>query len=72
MKRVHGDTRKQKVAEVYREYQKQLRASNALDFDDLIFRTVELFQKEKRQSSLQFRADSHRSVSRYGKNIRIK
>ena len=35
-KQVHGDTRKQKVAEVYREYQKQLRASNALDFDDLI------------------------------------
>ena len=45
-KQVHGDTRKQKVAEVYREYQKQLRASNALDFDDLIFRTVELFQQD--------------------------
>ena len=45
-KQVHGDTRKQKVAEVYCEYQKQLRASNALDFDDLIFRTVELFQKD--------------------------
>ena len=45
-KQVHGDTRKQKVAEVYREYQKQLRASNALDFADLIFRTVELFQKD--------------------------
>ena len=45
-KQVHGDTRKQKVAEVYREYQKQLRAINALDFDDLIFRTVELFQKD--------------------------
>lgn len=45
-KQAHGDTRKQKVAEVYREYQKQLRASNALDFDDLIFRTVELFQKD--------------------------
>lgn len=45
-KQVHGDTRKQKVAEVYREYQRQLRASNALDFDDLIFRTVELFQKD--------------------------
>ena len=45
-KQVHGDARKQKVAEVYREYQKQLRASNALDFDDLIFRTVELFQKD--------------------------
>ena len=45
-KQVHGDARKQKVAEVYREYQKQLRASNALDFDDLIFKTVELFQKD--------------------------
>ena len=45
-KQVHGDARKQKVAEVYREYQKQLRASNTLDFDDLIFRTVELFQKD--------------------------
>ena len=67
-----SDYAKRKQAEVYREYQAALKKNNALDFDDLIFRTVELFQKEKRQSSLQFRADSHRSVSRYGKNIRIK
>lgn len=39
-----GDYRMEKVAEVYAEYQKQLKANNALDFDDLIGRTVELFE----------------------------
>ncbi len=34
----------QKIAMVYREYQAQLRKNNALDFDDLIMKTVELFQ----------------------------
>lgn len=34
---------RKKVAEVYREYQRQLKANNALDFDDIICRTVELF-----------------------------
>ncbi len=29
----------------YEEYEKQLRANNALDFDDLILKTVELFEK---------------------------
>ena len=33
------------VLKVYREYQQILRAANALDFDDLIMKTVELFQK---------------------------
>lgn len=42
--RAQGDFRKQKVAEVYKLYQRQLYDSNALDFDDLIFRTVELFE----------------------------
>ena len=37
------DFRKKNVAKVYREYQKQLKASNALDFDDIICKTVELF-----------------------------
>lgn len=32
------------VAQVYREYQRQMKANNALDFDDIICRTVELFQ----------------------------
>ena len=35
-----------KVAAVYREYQKELKKNNAFDFDDLIFKTVELFRKE--------------------------
>lgn len=39
-----GDFAKQKIAKVYKEYQKQLRSNNALDFDDLIVKTVELFK----------------------------
>ena len=39
-----GDFVKKKAAEVYREYQAALRRNNALDFDDLIVKTVELFQ----------------------------
>lgn len=34
-----------RVAEIYRLYQKKLAANNALDFGDLIFRAVELLQK---------------------------
>ncbi|MCD8337716.1 MAG: DNA helicase PcrA [Lachnospiraceae bacterium] len=37
------DLQMKMVSRVYREYQKQLHASNALDFDDLICKTVELF-----------------------------
>ena len=40
-----GDYNMKKVASVYREYQAALRKNNALDFDDLIVRTVELFEK---------------------------
>ncbi|MBS6281106.1 MAG: UvrD-helicase domain-containing protein, partial [Lachnospiraceae bacterium] len=36
-----------KIAEVYAEYEKQLRANNALDFDDLLVKTVQLFQTQK-------------------------
>lgn len=39
-----GDYNQKKVAGVYREYQAVLRKNNALDFDDLIVKTVELFQ----------------------------
>ena len=39
-----GDYNMKKVASVYREYQAALRKNNALDFDDLIVKTVELFQ----------------------------
>lgn len=40
-----GDYNMKKVASVYREYQAALRKNNALDFDDLIIKTVELFEK---------------------------
>ncbi len=39
-----ADFREKKTGEIYKEYQKQLKKNNALDFDDLIVKTVELFQ----------------------------
>ena len=41
-----GDYTKQKIAKVYQEYEKQMRANNALDFDDLLVKTVQLFQTQ--------------------------
>ena len=37
--------RKNKIADAYLLYQKKLKENNALDFDDLIVKTVELFRK---------------------------
>lgn len=39
-----GQYRKMQIARVYTEYQEKLKQSNALDFDDLLYKTVELFQ----------------------------
>lgn len=41
------DFRQKKVGEIYKEYQNQLKKNNALDFDDLIVKTVELFQNNR-------------------------
>lgn len=41
-----GDFSQRKIAEVYEEYEKQLKANNALDFDDLLIKTVQLFQTQ--------------------------
>ncbi len=41
-----GDFGRRKQAQVYREYQDVLRKNNALDFDDLIVKTVELLQSD--------------------------
>ena len=44
-KREHEDSfRESKIADVYAAYQAQLKSSNALDFDDLLMKTVELFE----------------------------
>ncbi len=45
--RAAGDFNKRRQAEVYKEYQRVLKQNNALDFDDLIFKTVELFKLDK-------------------------
>ena len=42
----NGEYKKQLIAQVYREYQDTLRKNNALDFDDIIMKTVELFRKD--------------------------
>ena len=44
--RAEGDFSQKKIAEVYEEYEKQLGANNALDFDDLLVKTVQLFQTQ--------------------------
>lgn len=41
-----GDYNKKKQAQVYQEYQNMLKKNNALDFDDLIMKTVELFRTD--------------------------
>lgn len=42
-----GDWREKKVAEIYQRYQDELKKNNALDFDDLIFKTVDLLRTSK-------------------------
>lgn len=39
-----ADFKMERAREVYRRYQQKLKNANALDFDDLIMKTVELFQ----------------------------
>ena len=41
-----GDYIGSRIAKAYREYQDTLRKNNALDFDDLIMKTVELFKND--------------------------
>lgn len=41
-----GDHRKGSIAKLYKQYQTRLREANAVDFDDIIRLTVELFKKE--------------------------
>ncbi len=45
--RAQGDMVKEIYARCYREYEKRLFDSNALDFDDLICKTIQLFQENE-------------------------
>lgn len=42
-----NDFRKSKIAECYREYQAELKRSDAMDFDDMIFNTVKLLRENE-------------------------
>ena len=42
---VSGDYRREKIANVYREYEKDLKKNNSIDFDDILSLTVEIFEK---------------------------
>lgn len=42
-----GNYNTMKTAEIYREYQEQLKKNNAVDFDDIIGLTVKLFNEDK-------------------------
>lgn len=41
-----GDFAQQQISKAYREYEAQLRANNALDFDDLLVKTVQLLETQ--------------------------
>ncbi len=41
-----GDFGQRKIAKVYREYEAQLKSNNALDFDDLLVKTVQLLETQ--------------------------
>jgi len=58
------------VSEIYSEYQKRLKQANAVDFDDLLFKTIELFKENKqvlekyRQQYQQVLVDEYQDTNR--------
>ena len=58
--KAEGDSRLKRIAELYIEYQKRLKKNNALDFDDLLVKTVELFQSK--QEVLEYYQDRFRYI----------
>ena len=46
-RRAQGDKMRETYARAYQEYEKRLRDANALDFDDLICKTIQMFQENK-------------------------
>ncbi|MCL1843057.1 MAG: UvrD-helicase domain-containing protein [Defluviitaleaceae bacterium] len=44
---VAGNFRESNIAEIYADYQRRLKESNSLDFDDIIFKTVQLFTENE-------------------------
>lgn len=65
----------EKVAKIYPKYQKRLRENNALDFDDILYETVKLFQNnaailEKYQNRFRFvLIDEYQDTNRVQYNL---
>ncbi|UCC11522.1 MAG: UvrD-helicase domain-containing protein, partial [candidate division WOR-3 bacterium] len=55
-----GIARDEPMAEMYQRYDKKLREYNALDFDDLIMKTVEVFDKDS--GTLEYYQDRFRHI----------
>lgn len=60
-----ADFRMKVIGEIYREYQRRLRAANALDFDDLIFVTVQLLETSEEVRSFYQRKFRYVLVDEY-------
>ncbi len=51
IKEVAGDFRREKIGEIYKEYQNTLKKNNSIDFDDILLLTVEIFLKNSERLS---------------------
>ena len=59
------DYRTEKYAQIYMEYQKQLQANNALDFDDMLVLAVKLLEKSQVVREKYFRRFKHILVDEF-------
>ena len=55
-----GDFRKEKIAEIYKVYQKRLKENNCIDFDDIINYTIKILKEN--QDVLDYYADKFKYV----------
>lgn len=71
MREHENNFKEKKIAQVYEMYQKRLKENNALDFDDLIFKTVELFKKDKETLEFYQRKFQYIMVDEYQDTNRV-
>ena len=50
--RDYDNDRTDKIARIYKLYEERLKKSNALDFDDLLIRAVELLRRVRRRAQV--------------------
>ncbi|MFQ5669374.1 MAG: ATP-dependent helicase [Acidobacteriota bacterium] len=60
-----GDHRTETIGTIYRLYQNRLRHANAMDFDDLIMKTLELFRDHPQRAQFHAQACRHLLVDEF-------